>query len=217
MERTEPLDFDARVSDWRNEGWDGRYDETAWIDRAAAEPVAADTRSVAGTAGAATGASGALGTTGMEAAAVPATEPPAGARAARTGGATEERIPVVEEQLRVGKREVSGGVERPVEQQVSLHQESVHVDRQPVDEPVLAGGAKIAERLGISDSSVHRNYHPRAVPAGVSSIRTPHRTLQAHGWKKRSGSGPSGRVAPAGGLSQPAKCRTGGRRRAQGE
>jgi uncharacterized protein (TIGR02271 family) len=142
LERTEPLDFDARVSDWRNEGWNGRYG----TDRAAAEPVA-DTRSVAGTAGAATGTSGALGTTGMEAAAVPATEPAAGATAARTGGATEERIPVVEEQLRVGKREVSGGnvrvrsyvVERPVEQQVSLHQESVHVDRQAVDEPVRAG------------------------------------------------------------------------------
>ena len=154
LERTEPLDFDARVSDWRNEGWSGRYDDKTWADRAAAEPVAADTRSVAGTTGAVTGTSGALGTTGMEAAAVPATEPFASTPAARTAGATEERIPVVEEQLRVGKREAGGGtvrvrsyvVERPVEQQVTLHQESVHVDRHAVDEPVRAGDDPFRER-----------------------------------------------------------------------
>ena len=53
-------------------------------------------------------------------------------------------IPVVEEELRVGKREVdSGGVrvsqrveERPVEQQVTLRDETVEVARVPVDRPV---------------------------------------------------------------------------------
>src|SRR6185437_3141422 len=29
LERTEPLDFDAQVSQWRSEGWTGRYDESA--------------------------------------------------------------------------------------------------------------------------------------------------------------------------------------------
>ena len=58
-----------------------------------------------------------------------------------TGG--EEAIPIVEEQMRVGKRQVQGGrvklrsytVETPVNEQVSLRTESVHVERRPVDRP----------------------------------------------------------------------------------
>ena len=53
-------------------------------------------------------------------------------------------IPVVQEDLAVGKREVQrGGVrvythvnERPVEENVNLHEEHVTVDRRPVDRPV---------------------------------------------------------------------------------
>ncbi len=56
----------------------------------------------------------------------------------------EERIPVVEEELHVGKREVErGGVrvesrveERPVEEEVRLKEEHVRVERRPVDRPV---------------------------------------------------------------------------------
>ena len=57
---------------------------------------------------------------------------------------TEEvAIPVVEEELRVGKREVeSGGVrvsthveEIPVNEQVTLRDEEVHLERRPVDRP----------------------------------------------------------------------------------
>ena len=56
----------------------------------------------------------------------------------------EVRIPVVEEGIDVGKREVRrGGVrvhnrieEVPVEQDVRLREERVHVDRRPVDRPV---------------------------------------------------------------------------------
>jgi uncharacterized protein (TIGR02271 family) len=64
----------------------------------------------------------------------------------RTGlsGRDEEAIPVVEENLRVGKREVTHGrvrvrsyvVETPVEEQVRLRDEHVHVERQRVDRPV---------------------------------------------------------------------------------
>ena len=54
-----------------------------------------------------------------------------------------EAIPIVEESIQVGKRRVSGGgvrvysrvVERPVEETVSLKEEHVRVDRQPVDRP----------------------------------------------------------------------------------
>jgi uncharacterized protein (TIGR02271 family) len=56
----------------------------------------------------------------------------------------ETTIPVVEEELQVGKREVErGGVrveshvtEKPVAQEVQLREERVHVERRPVDRPV---------------------------------------------------------------------------------
>lgn len=62
-------------------------------------------------------------------------------RVAREG---ETVVPVVEEQLQVGKREVErGGVrvyshvtERPVQEQVTLHEEHVNVERRPVDRTV---------------------------------------------------------------------------------
>ena len=67
----------------------------------------------------------------------------AGAQNAATAAQGEEAIPIVEENLRVGKRQVEGGrvrirsyvVETPVEEQVSLRQERVHVERRPVDRP----------------------------------------------------------------------------------
>jgi len=56
----------------------------------------------------------------------------------------EARIPVIEEEVRVGKREVEGGgvrvrtrvVERPVEEAVRLREERVNVERRPVNRPV---------------------------------------------------------------------------------
>jgi len=59
----------------------------------------------------------------------------------RQGATDEAVIPVVEEDIQIGKREVQrGGVrvrteitERPVEEQVSLREEHVHVERRPVD------------------------------------------------------------------------------------
>ncbi|MBV8399223.1 MAG: YsnF/AvaK domain-containing protein, partial [Acetobacteraceae bacterium] len=60
-------------------------------------------------------------------------------------------IPVYEEQLRVGKREVGRGsvrvrsyvVEQPVHEQVQLREERVHVERRPVDRPAdIAGTAE---------------------------------------------------------------------------
>jgi len=64
----------------------------------------------------------------------------AGIREGETG---EVKIPVVEEELQVGTRQVQrGGVrlytrvtERPVEETVRLREETVHVERHPVDRP----------------------------------------------------------------------------------
>lgn len=55
-------------------------------------------------------------------------------------------LPVVEEDLKVGKRQVQGGgvrvhtsvEEQPVEEQVTLHRERVNVDRRPADRPASA-------------------------------------------------------------------------------
>jgi uncharacterized protein (TIGR02271 family) len=67
-----------------------------------------------------------------------------GERGRRTGREGEVALPVMEEQLRVGKREVErGGVrvhsrvtEKPVEETVTLREETVHVDRRPADRAV---------------------------------------------------------------------------------
>jgi uncharacterized protein (TIGR02271 family) len=59
----------------------------------------------------------------------------------------EERIPLVEEELRVGKREVARGGARvrsyvretPVQEQVNLREEHVSVERRPVDQTLASG------------------------------------------------------------------------------
>ena len=71
------------------------------------------------------------------------------ARAARQA-TDEEAIPIVEERLRVGKREVNRGsvrvrsfiVEEPVREEVRLREERVDIERRPVNEPTrpLAAG-----------------------------------------------------------------------------
>lgn len=66
----------------------------------------------------------------------------------------DEVIPVAEENLRVGKREVEGGrvrvrsyvVERPVEEQVMLRREHVDVQRRPVDRAISGGEDPFRER-----------------------------------------------------------------------
>ena len=66
----------------------------------------------------------------------------------------DEVIPIAEEELHVGKREVGHGrvriqsrvVERPVQEQVNLREERVHVERRPVDRPLSEGDAAFRER-----------------------------------------------------------------------
>lgn len=74
------------------------------------------------------------------------------AAAPRAKGAQEEKIPVVEEHLQVGtQREIRGGVriysrvtETPVQQDVTLREEKVDVQRRPADRP--ASQAEMRER-----------------------------------------------------------------------
>jgi stress response protein YsnF len=65
-----------------------------------------------------------------------------GASGTRDNVVEEERIPLIQEELRVGKREVERGgarvrsyvEERPVSEQVNLREEHVSIERHPVDQ-----------------------------------------------------------------------------------
>jgi len=117
LESTSPMDFDSKLEEWRQSGYN--YAPTG---AAMATPAATATTATTGVA-----AAPAM-TTGT----------------APVGGA--ETLKVMEERLRVGKREVAGGavrvrsyvVERPVEEQVRLHEERVSVERRPVDRAATA-------------------------------------------------------------------------------
>jgi len=121
------IDIDERQDSWRTEGWTG-YSGAAGLD--ATSPST--------TAGAASTAfaSDRTGLTGT------------------TRDTDEEVIPVVEEQLRVGKRDVSHGrvrvrsyvVETPVSESVELRDERVRVERRPVDRPASAGDEVFRDR-----------------------------------------------------------------------
>lgn len=75
-------------------------------------------------------------------------------RALSTARATDEVIPVAEEELHVGKREVNRGrvrlhsrvIERPVQEQVTLREERVDVERRPVDRPLSDADRAFQER-----------------------------------------------------------------------
>jgi uncharacterized protein (TIGR02271 family) len=122
LEASGAVDLDEREASWRKEGWTG-----------ATAPVATS------------GATAAHTTSG-------ATRP---GNVQQLGTANDEAsIPIIEERLRVGKREAGHGrvrirsyvVETPVEEQVTLRQEHVQVERRPVDRPVAGTEAAFGER-----------------------------------------------------------------------
>ena len=159
LEGTNPLDFDAKLEEWRQSGYDyqatGSTGATAstTVNRAATVPAnyavnqTTVTDNIPATAGMASTAAtmGASATTAMAGA---STTPMATGDVAGSDGT----IKVMEERLRVGKREVAAGavrvrsyvVERPVEEQVRLHEERVSIERHPVDRAVTGADAAAA-------------------------------------------------------------------------
>ena len=124
------IDIDERADSWRSEGWTGRSTD-ARAGSAAHLPSGISGTTSAGRTGS--------GTTSQ------------GAFSERVSGREgEEVIPVAEERLNVGKRDVSHGrvrvrsyvVETPVNEQVNLRDERVDVQRRPVDRTI--GGAEDA-------------------------------------------------------------------------
>jgi uncharacterized protein (TIGR02271 family) len=146
LDQSNSVDFDQRQDEWRSSGWTG-YNSDAGSGMFGSE----NTTGTGATAGGMTGGL-ATGATGM-----PLTGQSSGFG---TGGGSsdfenrersttvqEEHIPIVEEQLRVGKREVNRGGARvrsyvrevPVHEQVTLREEHVSVERRPVNETLRAG------------------------------------------------------------------------------
>jgi uncharacterized protein (TIGR02271 family) len=117
LESQDAVDVETHATNWRQSGWSGVHEgHTAWQGQRSS--------SIGGLA-AATDASAGFAATGA------------------AGRGQEEVIPLYEEQLRVGKHEVGRGsvrvrayvVEQPVQEQVHLREERVHVERRPVDRP----------------------------------------------------------------------------------
>jgi uncharacterized protein (TIGR02271 family) len=117
LEETSSVDLDERQNAWRSEGWQGHTPTTG---------------TGTGTGTAAGLSSGTSGLTGSQ----------------NSGRAiAEEHIPIVEEELVVGKREVQHGGARvrtyvrevPVHEQVTLREEHVDVERRPVDQRLDRG------------------------------------------------------------------------------
>jgi len=129
------VDMQERASQWRSEGWTG-FDAGA-----AATGGTTLSETTTGMAGATT-ASDVSDTTGSKpAATVELRDTSAGATAGTSG--RETVMPVVQEELQVGKREIEkGGVrvikrvsETPVKEMVRLREERAVVERRPADRP----------------------------------------------------------------------------------
>ncbi|MGF9758659.1 YsnF/AvaK domain-containing protein [Microvirga sp. 0TCS3.31] len=120
------LDLDERQNAWRSEGWNHQDS------------------GVADLGGSATTSAGMMGSGMTEGSAMRDRD---SLYAQGSSSDRDEVIPVAEEELHVGKREVGGGrvrirshvVERPVEEQVTLREEHVSVERRPVDGTMRSG------------------------------------------------------------------------------
>jgi len=136
LRRGSAIDLDREATEWRKSGWTGGMSSSS----------SAMTSGTAGTTAASrtTGTSATTGATGARAT--------AGTERLQQG---KEVIPVVEEQLQVGKRQVqgAGGVRihtrvtsKPVQEQVTLREEHVDVQRRPVDRPLTDADKAFRER-----------------------------------------------------------------------
>src|SRR4029434_6536674 len=132
-----PVDIHERTAQWRHEGWTG-YDATA-ITSTPTSSTATATRS------------------SQEQARSTTRVADKGARTRRVEGQEEVTIPVVQEDVTIGKREVERGhvriysrvTEQPVEEAVRLREERVTVERRPVDRPATEADLAAAQQEGI--------------------------------------------------------------------
>jgi len=127
------IDIDERADIWRNEGWDAQRSTesyaTSTYDASQQKKFDADLDKVAQSAGSVR-------------------------EDAFDAGSRDETIPVVEENLRVAKRDINNGsvrvraytVETPVRENVSLRDESVEIERRSVDRPLTDADRAFQDR-----------------------------------------------------------------------
>lgn len=138
LDRHDPINMEEREAEWRSSGW---------------APVAATNSGSDSDIGTDVGlGTGTVGSTPPMAAQPGAANSGTALRMSaeqdgmRTGADTEKVIPVVEEELQVGKRTVQrGGVrvvqrvtEKPVQESIQLHDERVTIERRPADQSTSA-------------------------------------------------------------------------------
>jgi len=129
MQRHGAVDIDERGAQWQSGGW-SRFDETA-------QPYSSQELTSFNNASTSSVGAGSAGTMNRSTT--------SGTNATnRTAGTGETVLPVMEEEIQVGKRQVQrGGVrifthvtETPVEEQVTLREETVNVERHAVNRPI---------------------------------------------------------------------------------
>ncbi len=143
LEQHGSVDLDERETTWRGEGWTGTALGVGSVG--AAGGLAADNRNATALASTGTAARTATTETAQRVDPVMPTVAATGTAARSTTG--EDTLQVVEEQINVGKRAINRGkvrihsyvVETPVSESVSLRDETVTVDRRPVDRAVAPG------------------------------------------------------------------------------
>jgi uncharacterized protein (TIGR02271 family) len=146
LEESNSVDFDQRQEEWRSSGWAGYTGQESGYHSGGGtgSTISGSETSGSGIPTTAMGSNAFSGTAATETAGHSAD---ATRDQMRTNTVEEERIPIVEEQLNIGKREVNRGgarvrsyiKETPVHEQVNLREEHVSVERRPVDR-TLAGG-----------------------------------------------------------------------------
>jgi uncharacterized protein (TIGR02271 family) len=138
------VDLDAREQEWRSSGWQGYQPDAASLGGAGVTSgLGADMSS--GTGERMSSPLGTSTTIGSSLGGVSSETSESRLAAADTSRTDQEGvIPIVQETLRVGKRDAEHGrvrvrsyvVETPVTEQVSLRQEHVEVQRRAVDRPL---------------------------------------------------------------------------------
>src|SRR5919197_2838195 len=134
LRRLHPVDMHERTAQWRQEGWAG-YDANAITSTPTSSMATATRRS-------------------QEQARSTTHVADKGARTRRVEGQEEVTIPVVEEDISIGKREVERGhvriysrvKEQPAEESVRLREEKVTVERRPADRPATDADFAAAEK-----------------------------------------------------------------------
>ena len=138
------VDLDERTESWRSEGWGG-YETSDYA-------TSATGGSLAGGAMGGSMAGGSL--TGTRTGDLDR-QTEYGAQGSQMGiRSDDETIPVIEERIRIGKRDTSHGrvrvraytVEEPVNESVDLREERVEIERRPVDRALDAGDVAFQDR-----------------------------------------------------------------------